>query len=84
MMPDAEGFKDGQKFFVMSIIVRFCRAECAGMKGNWVYFTIIGNDRKNCHQGIVGGISLYNDLSIGDPVSKDWGCCESNLKVVKG
>jgi len=69
--PNLESFKDGKQFLVMYVIVQLCYSESARVKGNWVNFIIFINNGKDCSESIVQGISFHNELSIGNPISKD-------------
>jgi len=69
--PNLESFKDGKQFLVMCVIVQLRRSESARVKGNWVNFIIFINNREDCSESIVRGISFHNELSIGNPMSKD-------------
>ena len=66
-----EGFKDGKQFLVMCVVVQLCRSESARVKGNWMNFIIFVNNGEDCSKSIVQGISFHNELSIGNPMSKD-------------
>jgi len=41
------------------------------VKGNWINFIIFVNNREDCSKSIVQSISFHNELSIGNPMSKD-------------
>jgi len=71
VLPNFESFKDGKQFLVICIVVQLCRSESARVKGNWVNFIININNGENCSKSIVQGISFHDELSIGNPMSKD-------------
>jgi len=71
VLPNLESFKDGKQFLVMCVIVQLRCSESVGVKGNWVNFIIFVNNRENCSESIVRGISFHNELSIGNPMSED-------------
>lgn len=83
MLPDFEGLENCKQFFVMDIIIQLWGSKGMGMKGDQVDLTIIGKDRKNCTQCIVGGISFNNNLSIGNPLCKHRYRSESLLKLIE-
>ena len=69
--PNLESFKDGKQFFVIYVVVQLCRSESARVKGNWMNFIIFVNNREDCSKSIVQDIGFHNELSIGNPMSKD-------------
>ena len=71
VLPNLESFKDGKQFLVMCVIVQLRRSESTRVKGNWMNFIIFVNNRENCSESIVRGIGFHNELSIGNPMSKD-------------
>ena len=71
MSPNLEDFKDGKQFLVICVVVQLCRSKSARVKGNWMNFIIFINNREDCSESIVRGISFHNELSIRNPMSKD-------------
>ena len=71
VLPNLESFKDGKQFLVMYVVVQLRHSESARVKGNWMNFIIFINNREDCSKSIVRGISFHNELSIGNPMSKD-------------
>jgi len=69
--PNLEGFKDSKQFLVMCVIIQLRRSKSAGVKGNWMNFIIFVNNGEDCSESIVQDISFHNELSIGNPISKD-------------
>jgi len=69
--PNFESFKDGKQFLVMCVVVQLRHSESARVKGNWVNFIIFINNGEDCSKSIVRGISFHDELSIGNPMSKD-------------
>jgi len=69
--PNLESFKDGKQFLVMCVVVQLHCSESVGVKGNWVNFIIFINNGEDCSESIVRGISFHDELSIGNPMSKD-------------
>ena len=69
--PNLESFKDGKQFLVMCVIVQLCHSESMRVKGNWVDFIIFINNGEDCSKSIVRDISFHDELSIGNPMSKD-------------
>ena len=80
MSPDTESVKNGQKFFIVSVIIQFRARESAGVEGHRMNFTRVGLNGENGAKSIIGGVSLNNDGLVGDPVGKDRGGCESRLE----
>ena len=68
----------------MSVVVEFWGVEGAGMKSDWMDFSICGVNRENGHQSVVGGVHLEDHLGIGYPLSEYWCVGEFLLKLFKG
>jgi len=66
-----ESFEDGKQFLIMYIVVQLYHSESARVKGNWMNFIIFVNNREDCSESIVQGISFHNELSIGNSMSED-------------
>jgi len=72
--------------------VALCHGHCSwfpelkisGVECNWVQFTFWSHDWKDSSKCIVRGISLNCNLSVWDPMGKDWSCGESLFKCFKG
>jgi len=71
VLPNLESFEDGKQFLVMCVIVQLRHSKNTGVKGNWVNFIIFINNGEDCSKSIVRGISFHDELSIGNPMSKD-------------
>ena len=71
MSPNLEGFEDGKQFLIMCVVVQLRRSESVRVKGNWMNFIIFVNNGEDCSESIVRGIGFHNELSIGNPMSKD-------------
>ena len=84
MLPYSEGFEDGQKFFVMGVVVQFRDSKGVGMEGHWVDLTILQNYGKNCCDSIIGSVSFNNKQSVGNETGKDWSSRESFFKGIEG
>ena len=48
VVPDPEGFEDGEEFLVVDIVVQFGWVEGPRVESDWVYFPIFEFYRKNC------------------------------------
>ena len=83
MSPNLESFEDGKQFLVMCVVVQLCHSESTRVKDNWMNFIIFINNRENCSESIVRGISFHNKLSIGNPMSEDRYGGECFLKRVE-
>src|SRR5882724_5478634 len=68
----------------MDIIVEFQGQKSPGVECNGVQFTIGSCDGKDSGECIVRGISLNCNLSVQDPMGKDWSCGESLFECFKG
>ena len=53
------------------------------VKSNWINFIFFINNRKDCSKSIVQSISFHNELSIGNPISKNGSGSECFLEKVK-
>ena len=52
--PTLERFEDGQEFFIIDVIIQFCRVEGLGVKGNWMNLIIRWSDcRENGTESVV-------------------------------
>ena len=69
--PDAEGFKDCQQFFVVSVVVELRGSKSPGVISHRVDFTGVCFNGEDVTKGVVRGVSLNNDRSIRDPMSED-------------
>jgi len=69
--PNLESFEDGKQFLIMCVVVQLRHSESARVKGNWMNFIIFVNNGEDCSKSIVQGISFHNELSIGNPISKN-------------
>jgi len=83
VLPNLEGFKDSKKFLVMCVVVQLCCSESTRVKGNWVNFILFVNNREDCSESIVRGISFHDELSIRNPMSEDRSGGECFLKRVE-
>src|SRR5882724_1519340 len=68
----------------MDIIVEFWGRKGLGVECNGVQITIGSHDGKDSGECIFRGISLDCNLSVWDPMGKDWHCGESLFKCFKG
>ena len=50
---DTESFKNGEKFFVVGIVVQFRVGKGTGVEGDGMHFIVIGNNGKNCTESII-------------------------------
>src|SRR5882724_10607905 len=68
----------------MDVIIEFWGRKCPGVECNRVQVTIRSRNGKDSGECIVRGVSLNCDLSVQDPMGKDWSCGESLFKYFKG
>ena len=71
MLPDMEGFKDCQQFFVVGVVVELQGSKSLGVISHGVDFTGVCFNGEDGTKGIVRGVSLNNDRSIRDPMSEN-------------
>jgi len=83
VLPNLESFKYGKQFVIMYVVVQLHYSESARVKDNWMNFIIFVNNGEDCSENIVQGISFHNELSIGNPMSKDKCGDECFLERVK-
>jgi len=69
--PNFESFKNSKQFLVMCVVVQLYYGKSIEVKGNWMNFIFFINNGKNCSESIVQSISFHNELSIGNPISKN-------------
>ena len=85
VLPDTEGLKDCEQFFVMGVIIEFRGTERCGNGKPWGGFHRgISLDGEDGTQSIIGGISFYDDRFIGDPVGQDRCGGESGFQGLEG
>jgi hypothetical protein len=70
--PGTEGFKDGEEFFVMGIIIELRSCECTGVGGYWTKFLVRTYNEKYSGDSIVRSICFYNNKNIRHPMGEDW------------
>src|SRR5882724_5976884 len=84
MLPSFESFKNCEELFVMDIIIDFWGRKSPGVECNRVQVTIRSHNGKDSGECIVRGISLDRNLSVRNPMVKDWSCGENLFKCFKG
>ena len=70
MSPGGECLEDRQELLVVSIIVQLRSREGAGVKSNGVDLIVRVRDGEDGGDGVVGGVSLYPNRSVGGPVNE--------------
>src|SRR5882724_13018577 len=68
----------------MDIVIEFRGRKCPGVECNRVQVTIGIHNGKDSSECIVRGVSLHCNMSVRDPMGKDWSCGESLFKCFKG
>src|SRR5882724_8003513 len=68
----------------MDIVVEFWGRKGLAVECNGAQITIGSCYGKHSSECIVRGVSLECDLSVWDPMGKDWSCGESLFKCFKG
>ena len=61
VLPNLESFEDGKQFLVMCVIVQLRHSESARVKDNWMNFIFFVNNKEDCSESIVQGISFHNE-----------------------
>ena len=70
MPPGGECLKDHQELLIMSIVVQLRSGKGVGVKDDGVDLIIGASNGEDGSDGIVGGVSLYRDRSVGGPVNE--------------
>ena len=70
MTPGGEHLRDCQELLIMSVIVQLHSGGGVGVKGDGVDLVVRASDGEDGGDGVVGGVSLYHDRSIGGPVNE--------------
>ena len=83
VLPNLKSFEDGKQFLVICVVIQLHYSKSAGVKGNWVNFIIFVNNGKDYSESIVQDISFHDELSIGNPMSKDKSKGECFLRELK-
>ena len=68
--PGGECLKDRQELLIMSVVVQLRSGEGAGVKSDRVDLVVGASDGEDGSDGVVGGVGLYHDRSIGGPVNE--------------
>ena len=66
-----ESFKNCKQFLVMCVLVQLYCGKSVEVKSNQMNFIFFINNRENCSKSIVQSISLHDELSIRNPMSKN-------------
>ena len=61
VLPNLESFEDGKQFLVMCVIVQLHHSESARVKDNWMNFIFFVNNKEDCSESILRGISFHNE-----------------------
>ena len=72
MPPSSECLKYSEEFLVMSVIIEFGDAQGVRVESDRVDFTIGGDCREDCGNGIVRGIGFDYKQGSRDEVQEDW------------
>ena len=83
MSPRFESLKYCEEFLVVNVVVEFRRSESPGVKSDWVEFVVGGENRKDCSEGVVGGVGFDDDLGVRYPMGKNRSTSEGLLKSPK-
>ena len=83
VLPNFDSFKDSKQFLVICVVVQLYYSESVGVKGHWMNFIFFVINGKHCSKSIVQSISFHDELSIGNPMSKDGGRDECFLERIK-
>src|SRR5882672_1526048 len=68
----------------MDVIIEFQSGKSLGVECNQMQLAIQCGNRKDSGESVVGGVSFDCNLSVWDPMGKDWSCGESLFKCFKG
>ena len=68
----------------MGVVIELQSSKSARMESHGVDFTGVSLERKDCPQGIVGGIGLDNDWSVWNPMRENRSGGKGRLERFKG
>jgi len=80
MAPDLEAFEDGEEFLVMSIVIPLGVREGMGMETYRMDLAIRGKRRNDTCKGVVRGVGLDKEWSIGGPMRENQSLGKSLLE----
>ena len=83
MSPGFERFENGQKFFIVSIVVQLHGGETLGKEGDWMDLTIRVGLGEDCRDSVVRRVRLDDYRSVWGPVRQNWGGGERFLEVLE-
>ena len=83
MAPDLEAFEDGEEFLVMSIVIPLGVREGMGMETYRMDLAIRGKRRNDTCKGVVQGVGLDKEWSIGGPMHENRSLGKSLLEGVE-
>ena len=83
MAPDLEAFEDGEEFLVMSIVILLGVCEGMGMETYRMDLAIRGKRRNDTCKGVVRGVGLDKEWSIGGPMRENRSLGKSLLEGVE-
>ena len=68
MSPSFEAFEDRKEFLVVRVVVQLRAGQGAGVEGDRVEFTGLSGEGEDAGDGVVRGVGLDGEGSIGHPV----------------
>ena len=84
MVPGLKSLMDSEELLVMGVVVELQSGQSLGIVGNRPDLLIRTMDGENVSDGIVGGICLYDDQSIQNPMGEDRSRGEDVFEVLEG
>ena len=70
MSPDSEGFEDGQKFFIVGVVVQFGSAKRPRVERDRMDFTGVELEGKDSCDSVIGCVGFDNNLLVRLPMGE--------------
>ena len=84
VVPGPKSLMNSEEFLVMGVIVELQSRQSPGIVGDRPDLLVRTTNGENASNGIVGGICLYNNRSIWNPMGEDRSGGEGVFEVLKG
>ena len=84
MAPGPKSLVDSEELLVMGVIVELQSGQSPGIVGDRPNLLVRTTNGENASDGIVGGVCLYDDRSVRNPMGEDRSGGESVFEVLEG
>ena len=84
VVPGPKSLVDSEELLVMDVIVELWNGQSPGIVGNRPNLLVRTTNEENTSDSIVGGVCLYDDQSIQNPMGEDGSGGEDVFEVLEG